>query len=215
MTFEILLLPNQNFVNSSDIPNLIAQTLHPEKLDVNGFPVKNATDDESKKVIWDHCNAERVHLEVLISAIRDGKLKVLNPKTMIPVDEYQSNSVVSIDEFTRYVKQYHINVELTNFTMKPGPATKPGLTKGVIISAFSGVYWTGDQWDKYLASPRKWLAECRVAKGNKRVSATWNPADIAVALLDKNITVKRLDAVFVNLKDWRDEWKEKSEIFRE
>lgn len=89
-----------------------------------------------------------------------------------------------------------------------------GLTKQRIMNAFADVYWDRDQWEKYLATSPKWLIQCRVAKGNKKVSAIWNPTLIALALLDKKISLKRLDLVFMALKDWKDEWQEKSELFR-
>lgn len=92
--------------------------------------------------------------------------------------------------------------------------TPRGITKGVVINAFEGLHFNRDQWAKYLASPPKWLEECRVARGNKKTSATWNPVLIAVALYDKKISINKLDAVFVTLPNWADEWHEISESFR-
>ena len=89
-----------------------------------------------------------------------------------------------------------------------------GITKGTVINAFEGMHFERDQWSKYLASPPKWLAECRVARGNKSASATWSPVLIATALFDRKIPIKRLDAVFVRLPEWADEWLESSEAFR-
>ncbi|HEY9269216.1 MAG TPA: hypothetical protein VIO39_07190 [Methylotenera sp.] len=89
-----------------------------------------------------------------------------------------------------------------------------GLTKQPIINAFEGLYWNRDKWGKYLASPPDWLKTCRVAKGTKTASATWNPVLIAIALIDKKIPFKRLDSVFVGLKDWTEEWQEKSNSSR-
>jgi hypothetical protein len=57
------------------------------------------------------------------------------------------------------------------------------------------------------------LKECRVARGNKSTSATWNPVLIATALFDKNIAIKKLNAVFVSLPEWADEWREVSATF--
>ena len=76
------------------------------------------------------------------------------------------------------------------------------------------MHYNRDKWGKYLGDPPKWLEECRLARGSKKASATWSPVLIAIALLDKNIQIAKLDAVFVGLKDWADEWKEKSEVFR-
>jgi hypothetical protein len=89
-----------------------------------------------------------------------------------------------------------------------------GITKGAVINAFEGLHFDRDQWSKYLASPPKWLKECRVAKGNKSTSATWNPVLIASALSEMNVPIKKLDAVFVRLPKWVDEWQGKSDFFR-
>lgn len=89
-----------------------------------------------------------------------------------------------------------------------------GITKNAVISAFSDMYFDSDKWSKYLGDPPKWLTPCRVARGDKNTSALWNPADIALALLDKKIPIKKLDAVFVDLNDWADEWREKTELER-
>jgi hypothetical protein len=47
-----------------------------------------------------------------------------------------------------------------------------GITKNEVISAFDGLHFDAEQWSKYLASPPKWLEECRVAmppeKGSSR-----------------------------------------------
>jgi len=89
-----------------------------------------------------------------------------------------------------------------------------GITKNEVISAFGGLHFDDEQWRKYLASPPKWLEECRVAKGNKKTSATWNPVLIAADLYDKKIPIKKLDALFDMLSDWAEEWREVSESFR-
>ena len=94
------------------------------------------------------------------------------------------------------------------------PAVR-GVTKQQVMNAFEGMAFDREHWSKNLASPQKWLKDCRVALGNKNISALWNPALIAAALHDKNVSLKRLDAVFVGLKDWADEWGEVSAIFRD
>ncbi len=89
------------------------------------------------------------------------------------------------------------------------------LTKGQIATAFQDMHYSYEEWEKYLATTPKWLLLCRVARGNKSTSATWDPTLIAAALFDKKISIRRLDAVFVGLKDWADEWERISGIFRE
>ena len=105
-----------------------------------------------------------------------------------------------------------------------------GLTKQPIINAFNGLHFSRDQWNKALANVPEWLIDCRVAKGSKRASATWDPVLIGLALVGKSsstkksseinsisqktITVKQLDLVFMGLKDWKNEWEKKSDPFR-
>jgi hypothetical protein len=93
-----------------------------------------------------------------------------------------------------------------------------GITKQQVILAFEGLHFgTDTQWRNALADVPKWLEPCRVMKGkpgNKRDCALWNPVLIAAALLDKDVPIKKLDTVFVRLKDWADEWEEKSDCLR-
>ena len=91
----------------------------------------------------------------------------------------------------------------------PLPAIK-GVDKRKIMAAFQGIKWDYDHWKTNLASPSHALKGCRVLRGNKKASALWNPADIALYLLDEKIPLKKLDAVFVDLNDWADEWREKT-----
>jgi hypothetical protein len=93
-----------------------------------------------------------------------------------------------------------------------------GMTKQQVINAFEGLHFDSDQWTAALGKNiPNWLKECRVASGKQgsKVSATWNPVLIAAALIDKKIPIKKLDAVFVHLNDWVDEWQKTSETFRD
>lgn len=97
-------------------------------------------------------------------------------------------------------------------------AVRPGITKGAVISAFEGLHFDRSGWSNALSDVPKWIEACRVMrgrKGDKTASATWNPALIAAALIDKNIPLNKLDAVFVRLTDWADEWREVSASFRD
>lgn len=88
------------------------------------------------------------------------------------------------------------------------------ITKQEVMIAFEDMHFDHEHWGKNLASPPKWLEICRVAKGNKSTASTWNPVLIAIALYDKRIPIKKLDAVFVRLSVWADEWRDASEHFR-
>ena len=93
-----------------------------------------------------------------------------------------------------------------------------GLTKQQVIAAFEGLHFVTDaQWSKALADIPKWLEPCRVMKGkrgSKNDSALWDPIQIAAALLDKGISINKLDSVFKRLSDWADEWYEKTVVLR-
>jgi len=99
------------------------------------------------------------------------------------------------------------------------PAANAGAIRGIdkrdVMAAFNGLKWDFDHWGKNLASPSDKLKACRVVQGNKKASALWNPADIGVYLLDEGEPLKKLDAVFVGLSDWVDEWREKTALERD
>lgn len=106
------------------------------------------------------------------------------------------------------------NAEATNQS-PPATVESKGITKQLVANAFEGIPFDHDHWIKNLATPPKWLLECRVAKGSKKASATWNPVLIAAAFFDKEIPIKKLDAVFVDLNSWADERQEASASFRD
>jgi hypothetical protein len=94
-----------------------------------------------------------------------------------------------------------------------------GITKQQAIRAFEGLHFRDvSGWKKALSDVPQWLEPCRVLKGKRgsnKESTLWNPVLIAIALLDKSIPIKKLDTVFVRLNDWAEEWREKSEFFRD
>lgn len=99
-----------------------------------------------------------------------------------------------------------------------GKAKQRSITKQQVINAFAGLHFDRNGWNNALSDVPKWIEDCRVTpgrKGDRTTPATWHPVLIAVALIDKGITRKKLDAVFVSLKDWADEWHEVSESFRD
>lgn len=87
------------------------------------------------------------------------------------------------------------------------------ITKQQVINAFEGLHLDRNGWNNALSDVPNWIEPCRVTlgrKGDRTTPATWNPVLIAVALIDKGIMRKKLDAVFVRLPDWVDEWREVS-----
>ena len=97
------------------------------------------------------------------------------------------------------------------------PQAAKVITKQEVIKTFAGLHFDRDAWSKALSDAPLWLEPCRVnrgVRGKKAVSATWNPVLIAVALIDKGVPMNKLDAVFVVLRDWADEWSEKTDSIR-
>ena len=104
-----------------------------------------------------------------------------------------------------------INVNESEDSIK----TPKPVVKKVIALGFQDLHFDYLHWKKNLASPPDWLLACRIAKGNKGVSATWDPVAIGLYLLDKKIKLKELDAVFYyKFKDWKEQWEEKTQLFR-
>lgn len=137
--------------------------------------------------------------------------------TKAAADALESQTCKALEEYAAFLPEREAAALLAAYEDAPDDApaakseTAKGLSKGQVIGAFQGVYFDCDKWKKYLGSPPDWLKPCRVMKGkqgDKSASATWNPALIAAALLDKGIPIKKLDAVFASLKDWQDEWRE-------
>ena len=105
---------------------------------------------------------------------------------------------------------------LTDTPDKAVPVVERSITKQQAINTFEGIYLDRNGWNNALSDVPKWIEPCRVSrgrKGDKSTSATWNPVLIAVALFDKSVTTKKLNAVFVRLPDWADEWREASASF--
>lgn len=115
--------------------------------------------------------------------------------------------------FHSWIDEYLKAKKISNPTKFTDLAEVKGVTKKVIQRVFSGLHFDYDHWGVNLADAPKWLIECRVSRGSRsgRVSHTWNPVLIGLALKDKGITKKQLNLAFMDLKDWKDEWQEKSD----
>jgi hypothetical protein len=161
---------------------------------------------------WDGANPFVATLEILADDL-DSWLKANEPR-IFKIFQFSSpaspGSIVDIDN-----SETANSTTCDTETAHARPKAKHGLPKNKVMVAFDGLRFDYEHWGRNLASPPNWLIACRVEKGSKKTSALWNPAQIAIALLDKGITVKKLDAVFVGLADWKDEWHKLSAIFRD
>ncbi len=97
----------------------------------------------------------------------------------------------------------------------PDGGTARGIDKRKVAATFQNIKWDYAHWLTNLATPSKNLLDCRTARGSKSASSLWNPVSIGLYLLDEGIPMKKLDALFVDLKDWTNEWQEKTELERD
>ncbi len=162
---------------------------------------------------------------VSITRLYDGKDVIfpVTPKT-ITINKLRilvKDVLTFINEFRNLQRCQKLAQALRNHTpkkIKPKPESKKTEIKGepkqIIIAAFAEVYFDEVKWARNLADPQKWLKDCRVMKGNAKESAIWNPVDIGIALTDKDVSITKLDNIFKEWANWKDEWEEKSDHLR-
>jgi len=150
---------------------------------------------------WQRLNPNRIASEQIII---DTKLKELGERE-VELKELLGYSNSNNEQESKQIRIAH----------SPDRGAARGIDKRKVMAAFQGIKWDYDHWGRNLSSPSKILEVCRVARGNKKASAIWDPVAIGLYLLDEKIPLKELDAVFVSLNDWADEWKEKTELERD
>lgn len=204
---SIVLPAGTEHVQFGELAHLIADALWPDA----------GPDDDSMTNAF-----ARINLDAeLARAVDSGALPVKDPLTLgphtYPVGYALKTALVTVDDLQRFVSDRGLSVivETPEPQAADAPAAKSkavrGITKQRVIAAFEGLHFDSDaRWSKALADKSiEWLKPCKVVPGSKSASALWNPVLIGCALLDKKITLKRLDAVFnLTLKDWADEWLE-------
>lgn len=176
--------------------------------------ISNATTDEIERLLF--------------SSIKQGNPRAYSTDSLIPISSRSKFDSIGAallyemywDNLNDWLKD---EIPRLDFIFsKPGEISaakvgtvKSGLDKRKVMAAFQGIKWDYDHWGKNLATPSDKLKACRVSPGNKKTSALWNPADIALYLLDEGEKLNTLDAVFVSLNDWADEWKKNTELERD
>lgn len=189
-------------------------------------------------------NGNYILMELKKSATT-GELPVYKPDSITPYEPKPKVDLVyvhgSSNPIEYYIPTWHVEVRWSdlnkwlqimepivsinyrfpnpqNLTSLKSHESVRGISKQKIMFAFDGIYFDSARWGKYLASQPKWLKECCVAKGKRgdnKISGLWNPVQIAIALIDKGVAIKKLDNIFaVHLKDWDSEWSEQSEYVR-
>lgn len=131
----------------------------------------------------------------------------------IPFEASRSESLIPEKSLLDFLKKNRKAEQLKRQTAAPNSVR--GINKQEAAIAFQGIYWDLRRWRKYLGDPPDWLKECQKqkgVKGNNKISAIWDPVEIAFALLCKGISEEELNQAFKKtaLKDWAGEWKEKT-----
>jgi hypothetical protein len=191
------------------------------------YPYTYAVDDIARDMKMSEV-AQRDLLLEMARAVLAGKLRVRNPETGAPV--YVTSRMVNpspyvmvtdVNEWLEkegrtysWIPLEITSTEICDLTNAAGGSR--GITVSDVAAAFQNIKWDYVKWKKNLSNPAEWILPCRVAKGRRggKNSSLWNPAQIAIALLDHDIKISKLDAVFINLNDWANEWKESSDRFR-
>ena len=172
-------------------------------------------------------HTQREHLPLLRTAIKDGKLRPLDPVSHVPKTLCRDDGIVPVAALTTYVAQFSIGVRVEAAAPAESPPvsvvpsfpqvasssnSKPGLDRPHILRhqwPLSGDF-TANSFDAALSDVPDWLKVARMTPGTKgkHGSATWNPVLIAVALHGKNYArLNALDQFFSShLSDWLDEW---------
>jgi hypothetical protein len=169
--------------------------------------------------------AEVAQYRNLIRAVEAGEITVLDSILHTKLSRFKPNGEVPINAFISYVSQFQIEVDLNSTDTQLATQVKAqrGLPSGKISIIFADLYYSEERWRKNLGAPSNWLKECKIYPGStkNKTPSLWNPVDIAIRLNSdhrltrQNIPLKKLDAVFVGLQEWQDEWQSQSEALRE
>ena len=210
-------------------PGLIAMAKSPGLIAMAKSPGYDG-EHEAVMLALDICHEEGP----LRAAVQAGEVEVLDKslhRMTQPFNGRLKDTVLTVQALREYVESIKGFLEVEDAPQAASadddveeqapdaPAGKVEAVRGIgkrkVMAAFQDIKWDYDKWGKNLASPSDKLAACRIAKGNKKASALWNPADIGLYLLDEGVKINTLNAVFVGLKDWADEWREKTALERD
>ena len=145
---------------------------------------------------------------------------------ILTISELIINGSVEINDLNKWLESndYKFNLDPSLMSKEDTPDTSnnisspPSVPKVKIAETFQDLHYSYEKWKKYLATPPDWLKPCRASKGSRGRSggALWDPVQIGLCLLDKNIPIKTLDFAFhSHLNSWASIWKEKTALFRD
>lgn len=222
---------SNNFRGYIKIP---VDAIHPDRDSFSPFPYARVieelsngifTDPSAEKVLFPTLYARRIEPMDASSIIpfhpQDATtlnilLEPLAQKPIpIPFEASRSESLIPEKSLLDFLKKNKKAEQPEPQAAESTAQATSGIDKRKVAATFQDIKWDYDHWLNNLASPSNKLKECRLAKGSKTKSALWNPVSIGLYLLDEEIPIKILDSKFIGLKDWIDEWREKTEIERD
>lgn len=163
----------------------------------------------------------RLTLE-MSSAIWSNKLTVRNKNTFGPITVNNNDSSeeliwVNVEDVNNWLREndYPFNWIPSSTSENTVAKSFIGISSEDVAICFEGIHYDNkSKWAKALADPPKWLLTCLTIKGSrgKKRSAFWDPILIAITLNSKfNIPKRKLDPIFVALKDYTKEWQSRSD----
>jgi hypothetical protein len=117
MPSEIILPAGTEFVETANIPVLIAEALNPKPANEPRLGRQTESDSaEVKSAAFRRYQVEREHGAMMCCAIDDGKLKALSSSSRRRVTVHEPDSIVMVSELAKYVEQFGISVNVTDKT---------------------------------------------------------------------------------------------------
>lgn len=117
MPSEIILPAGTEFVETANIPELIAEALNPKPANEPRLGRQTESDSaEVKSAAFRRYQVEREHRAMMCCAIADGKLKALSRSSRRRVTVHEPDSIVMVSELAKYVEQFGISVNVTDKT---------------------------------------------------------------------------------------------------
>lgn len=117
MPSEIILPAGTEFVETANIPELIAEALNPKPANEPRLGRQTESDSaEVKSAAFRRYQVEREHRAMMCCAIADGQLKALSSSSRRRVTVHEPDSGVMVSELAKYVEQFGISVNVTDKT---------------------------------------------------------------------------------------------------
>ena len=117
MPSEIILPAGTEFVDTANIPVLIAEALNPKPANEPRLGRQTESDSaEVKSAAFRRYQVEGEHRAMMCCAIDDGKLIALSSSSRRRVTVHEPDSIVMVSELAKYVEQFGISVNVTDKT---------------------------------------------------------------------------------------------------